>query len=93
MVMVVQVPIKHAEEVEQVFDAISYCKGASVIRMLHAVLGHEDFRKGLQEYFHKHQYGNTETYDLWNAWESVSGEENVMMPWSYTGLMCPTPPF
>jgi puromycin-sensitive aminopeptidase len=24
------VPIKHAEEVEQVFDAISYCKGSVV---------------------------------------------------------------
>lgn len=30
------------------FDAISYCKGASVVRMLHAVLGAQDFKKGLQ---------------------------------------------
>lgn len=43
-------PIKHAEEVEEVFDAISYCKGACVIRMLNAVLGEEAFRKGLQVY-------------------------------------------
>lgn len=48
-----QVPIAHAEEVEQVFDAISYCKGASVVRMLHAVLGHADFRKGLQLYMNR----------------------------------------
>ena len=47
---VFQVPIKHAEEVEEVFDAISYCKGACVIRMLNAVLGEEAFRKGLQVY-------------------------------------------
>ena len=26
----IQVPIKRAEECEEVFDAISYCKGASV---------------------------------------------------------------
>ena len=32
----------------QVFDAISYCKGATVIRMLHAVVGEEAFRKGLK---------------------------------------------
>ena len=37
----IQVPIKHAEEVEQVFDAISYYKGACVVRILHAVLGKE----------------------------------------------------
>lgn len=50
---VCQVPIGHAEEVEQVFDAISYCKGASVVRMLYAVLGHDDFRKGLQLYMNR----------------------------------------
>jgi aminopeptidase N len=48
-------------------------QGASLVRMLHAVLGQEDFRKGLQVYMHRHAYSNTETFDLWNAWESVSG--------------------
>lgn len=43
-----QVPIAHAEEVEQVFDAISYCKGACVVKMLNAVLGPDMFKKGLQ---------------------------------------------
>ncbi|CAM9953318.1 unnamed protein product, partial [Hapterophycus canaliculatus] len=43
-----QVPINHAEEVEQVFDAISYCKGACVVKMLNAVLGMDMFKKGLQ---------------------------------------------
>lgn len=43
-----QVPIAHAEEVEQVFDAISYCKGACVVKMLNAVLGMDMFKKGLQ---------------------------------------------
>lgn len=33
------VPIKHAEEVEQVFDAISYCKGSTVVNMIAAILG------------------------------------------------------
>lgn len=23
----------------------------------------------------KHKYGNTETYDLWNAWSQVSGKD------------------
>jgi hypothetical protein len=155
-----QVPIGRAEEVEEVFDAISYCKGASVVsankramggwvetvavegwaslllqpgkscsaltslslsvlvwrlyfiflppppwkpcpvgfdrtithtffnththynpcatchqvRMLHCVLGKEAFQQGLQLYMERHQYGNTETFHLWRAWEEVSGK-------------------
>ena len=42
----IQVPIKHAEEVEQVFDAISYCKGSTVVRMASAILGKDKFREG-----------------------------------------------
>ena len=38
------VPIKHAEEVDQVFDAISYCKGSTVVRMVEAILGELKFQ-------------------------------------------------
>jgi len=68
----IQVPIHHAEEVEQVFDAISYCKGGCVVRMIRAVIGIGHFQKGLSNYMDEHKFGNTETYDLWLAWESVS---------------------
>jgi puromycin-sensitive aminopeptidase len=68
----IQVPIHHAEEVEQVFDAISYCKGGSVVRMIKAVLGMKNFQSGLANYMKKFAYGNTETIDLWSAWEEVS---------------------
>jgi aminopeptidase N len=40
---------------------------AQVIQMLHAVLGAEQFREGLVVYMKRHQYGNTETTDLWQA--------------------------
>jgi puromycin-sensitive aminopeptidase len=42
----VVVPIKHAEEVEQVFDAISYCKGSCCVRTVKNVIGLDAFRKG-----------------------------------------------
>ncbi|CAM9646828.1 unnamed protein product, partial [Laminaria digitata] len=83
----IQVPIAHAEEVEQVFDAISYCKGACVVKMLNAVLGMDMFKKGLQEYMKKHKYGNTETYDLWDAWSQVSGKDIAKMMRSWTEQM------
>ena len=78
------VPIKHAEEVEQVFDAISYCKGSTVVNMVAAILGKDKFREGLQLYFRRHAYGNTETIDLWNAWSEVSGKDiaGLMKNWT-----------
>jgi len=83
----IQVPIAHAEEVEQVFDAISYCKGASVIRMLRAVLGFENFQKGLRLYMGRHKYGNTETFNLWGAWQEASGLPIGEMMKSWTEQM------
>ena len=34
-----KVEIRHAKEVDEIFDAISYNKGASIIRMLQSYLG------------------------------------------------------
>jgi len=80
----IQVPIREAEEVEEVFDAISYCKGASVIRMAHAVMGHQDFQTGLKNYMRQWQYGNTETHDLWAAWSGACGRpiQDMMASWT-----------
>jgi len=38
------VEINHAGEIDEIFDAISYRKGASVIRMLQSYLGAECFQ-------------------------------------------------
>ncbi|KAH8053780.1 metalloaminopeptidase [Aureococcus anophagefferens] len=84
----IQVPIKNAEEVEQVFDAISYCKGGSVVRMVHAVVGETDFVGGLRAsaraYMKEFQYGNATTDDLWAAWEKASGKpvRDMMNNWT-----------
>jgi puromycin-sensitive aminopeptidase len=83
----IQVPIQHAEEVEQVFDAISYCKGGSVVRMIRAVLGMNHFRNGLANYMKKFAYSNTETLDLWQAWEEVSSMPVTEMMASWTEQM------
>jgi len=68
----IQVPIKRAEEVEEVFDAISYNKGSCVIKMLHSVIGEDAFKQGLQNYMQKYKYSNTQTTDLWLEWTKVS---------------------
>jgi puromycin-sensitive aminopeptidase len=52
--------------------------------MLYAILGHETFQHGLRLYMDKHQYGNTETIDLWNAWSTASGRpiKELMASWT-----------
>ena len=65
--------VKNPAEVSQLFDAISYSKGASVIRMLENFLGEESFRKGLNRYLSSHMYDNARTEDLWSALETESG--------------------
>jgi len=55
-----------------------------VIRMAHAVLGHEAFRRGLVEYMKKHKYSNTVTTDLWTAWAQASDKpvKEIMPSWT-----------
>jgi len=53
--------------VNEIFDEISYCKGAACIMMIVSYLGMEMFRKGICAYLEKHKYGNARTDDLWAA--------------------------
>lgn len=39
-----QVEINHASEIDEIFDAISYRKGASLIRMLQSYIGADTFQ-------------------------------------------------
>ena len=65
--------VKNPAEVSQLFDAISYSKGGSVIRMLEQFLGPDVFQGGLYRYLKGNEYGNARTQDLWSAMEEESG--------------------
>ncbi|XP_020286136.1 puromycin-sensitive aminopeptidase isoform X2 [Pseudomyrmex gracilis] len=80
----IEVPVGHPSEIDEIFDDISYHKGASVIRMLHAYIGDDDFRKGMNLYLKKHSYANAETEDLWAALEEASNKavRKVMSSWT-----------
>ena len=75
--------VHNPAEIGELFDAISYSKGASVLRMLESFLGAETFRRGLHEYLEKHQYANAVRADLWNALGEVSGQPvaEIMDTW------------
>ncbi|HMQ01568.1 MAG TPA: M1 family metallopeptidase [Candidatus Doudnabacteria bacterium] len=80
----IEVPVRHPNEIAEIFDAISYAKGASVLRMLANYIGAKNFQAGLSLYLRKHSYRNTSSVDLWTAFESVSGMpvRSVMKAWT-----------
>ena len=80
----VEVEIKSPADCSEVFDTISYCKGAAIIRMLHTYIGDEKFKSGMNEYLTKHKYGNARTIDLWEALENKSGHpvSSIMANWT-----------
>ncbi|KAL8992094.1 MAG: hypothetical protein Q9169_007379 [Polycauliona sp. 2 TL-2023] len=79
----IEVPVKDAIEIDQIFDSISYLKGSSVIRMLSNHLGVEIFLRGVSDYLKAHAYGNATTKDLWTALSKASGKDvdTFMNPW------------
>ncbi|WP_098055009.1 aminopeptidase N [Kocuria marina] len=62
------------------FDGITYAKGASVLKQLVAWVGQEEFMAGLNRYFGKHAWSNTELSDLMVELEAASGRD--LTDWS-----------
>jgi aminopeptidase N len=66
----VRVEVGHPDEINEIFDAVSYAKGASVLRMLtHHLGGLDVFLKGVRLYLKEHAFKNAASADLWRALE------------------------
>ncbi len=79
----IEAAIKAPSEIEQIFDAISYGKGASILRMIESYIGSDDFRKGLMNYLIQYKFSNATGKDLWSSLEKASGKpiETIMSKW------------
>jgi aminopeptidase N len=82
------------------FDGITYGKGAAVLKQLRVYITPESFQKGVQEYFKKNAFKNTELKDfigalqtqtnrdlnLWAArWLRQSGTDRIAASWQCSG--------
>uniref|UniRef100_A0AAQ5ZTU5 Aminopeptidase n=1 Tax=Amphiprion ocellaris TaxID=80972 RepID=A0AAQ5ZTU5_AMPOC len=68
----VSTEVNTPEQVEEMFDSVSYEKGASILLMLNTSLpGDQQFRKGIIEYLKEFSGANTDTDDLWNSLTKV----------------------
>jgi tricorn protease interacting factor F2/3 len=79
----INVDVKHPAQIREIFDAISYDKGGSVLRMLENYVGIENFRKGLKHYLTLHKYSNAEGQDLWNSIGKIAHKpvDSMMKTW------------
>jgi tricorn protease interacting factor F2/3 len=71
------------EEISQIFDEISYEKGASVLLMINDYIGEKPFRNGVSRYLSEFKYCNARGNDLWKKLEQASGllVSRVMESW------------
>jgi len=67
----IHVEVNSPDEIEAIFDDISYGKGASILRMIEYFLG-ESFRKGLNNYLSHFRFSNAKANDLWDSLQTTT---------------------
>ncbi|KAG0372777.1 Aminopeptidase 2 mitochondrial [Mortierella sp. AD032] len=63
----VEVGVVNPSEITQIFDEVSYMKGASVLRMLSGWLGQDQLLRGIRKFMLRYMWGNANTDDLWHT--------------------------
>jgi puromycin-sensitive aminopeptidase len=83
----IEYPVNSPDDASDMFDSLTYTKGAAVLRMLERYLGPERFRDGIRRYLKDHEFGNTETSDLWDSIEAATEEpvRRIMDTWIWQG--------
>lgn len=79
--------IKTPAQISEVFDAIAYSKGASVLRMLSEFLTEGRFKQGLKSYLQTFSYGNTVYDDLWTHLQKVVDADKLNLPGTIKVIM------
>uniref|UniRef100_A0A8C6EQZ2 Aminopeptidase n=1 Tax=Marmota marmota marmota TaxID=9994 RepID=A0A8C6EQZ2_MARMA len=60
-------PAETPTQIQEMFDAVSYNKGACILNMLKDFLGEEKFQEGIIHYLKKFSYRNAKNDDLWGS--------------------------
>uniref|UniRef100_A0AAY4BIF8 Leucyl/cystinyl aminopeptidase n=1 Tax=Denticeps clupeoides TaxID=299321 RepID=A0AAY4BIF8_9TELE len=74
------------EQVAEMFDSVSYEKGASILVMLNSALPDGNFQKGIIAYLNKYKWSNAVNQDLWSTMSSVTSQSfdvvQMMSTWT-----------
>src|SRR5260221_292567 len=71
----IQTPVENDTRAMDVFDAVTYAKGAAVLRMIEGYLGEDVFRAGVRGYVRAHRFSSTTTADFWHHLSAASGQD------------------
>ncbi|KAK7601689.1 hypothetical protein V9T40_009130 [Parthenolecanium corni] len=74
----ISVEVSDPNEINEIFDGISYSKGASIIRMMDHFLSREVFRQGLSNYLTKKAFKSATQDDLWEALTEEAHQVGVL---------------
>ncbi|XP_063230478.1 aminopeptidase N-like [Bacillus rossius redtenbacheri] len=72
--------VTRSEELQKIFDSITYLKGYYVLRMLSHALGEGTFQRGTTRYLKVHMFGTAGQEDLWSHLDSQAREDGVVLP-------------
>ena len=71
----VEMPIKTTKQITQIFDTITYGKGAAVLSMLKEVLGPAKFKKGMTDFLKSYQYSVADYNNLMKSMTKGLGSD------------------
>jgi aminopeptidase N len=80
--------VEHTDQAIGNFDAITYEKGAAIIKQLVATIGEDAFRAGLRAYIARHAWGNATLADLLAALGEAAGRP--LDDWARLWLQSPS---
>ncbi|XP_065402574.1 endoplasmic reticulum aminopeptidase 1 isoform X3 [Macaca fascicularis] len=73
----VSTPVENPAQIREMFDDVSYDKGACILNMLREYLSADAFKSGIVQYLQKHSYKNTKNEDLWDSMASICPTDGV----------------
>lgn len=76
----IEMEVASSNDFFNVFDSITYDKGASVLNQLSHYIGRENFRLGVSNYLKQHSWDNTDLADFMLALSNQSGID--LGPWA-----------
>ncbi|KAF3695860.1 Endoplasmic reticulum aminopeptidase 2 [Channa argus] len=65
-------------QIKEMFDTVSYDKGACILHMLRHFLTDEVFQRGIVRYLRKYSYKNAHNQDLWDSLVNTCSEEDFI---------------
>ncbi|KAF7701086.1 endoplasmic reticulum aminopeptidase 1 isoform X1 [Silurus meridionalis] len=84
----ISTPVENPAEIREMFDDVSYQKGACVLNMLRDFLTPEVFNLGIINYLKKHSYQNTVNSDLWDSLTNICHSDDFDLGTLNTAGFC-----